>query len=291
MNPPPMSAEPISLLAPAKLNLFLHITGRRADGYHELQTLFQLLDYGDQMQFEGADPGVISLHVSNRGQSSQAAGEPLPMENNLILVAARRLLAEAGGRNPGVRISLQKRIPMGAGLGGGSANAAMTLVALNRLWGLQLEQAQLCAIGLELGADVPLFIAGRSAWAEGIGEQLSPVELGESWYLVACPNCSVATAEIFCDEHLTRNSQAIKMADFLAGSARNDCESVTRKRYPQVDQAIEILSQFAEARMTGTGSSIFARFQDEATARKVLARLPEDLPGFVAKGIDSLPHG
>lgn len=287
-----MSNEPISLLAPAKLNLFLHITGRRADGYHELQTLFQLLDYGDQMQFEKAEPGVISLHLDKAESASPATGiESLPMDNNLIMQAAKRLREVAGSVAVGAKISLQKRIPIGAGLGGGSANAAITLVALNRLWGLKLDKDQLSAIGLELGADVPLFIAGRSAWAEGIGERLRPVELGDTWYLVACPNCSVATAEIFCDEHLTRNSQAIKMHDFLAGRARNDCESVTRKRYPQVDQAIKCLSKFAETRMTGTGSSIFARFKDEASARNVLAKLPEELPGFVAKGIDSLPHG
>lgn len=287
-----MSAEPLSLLAPAKLNLFLHITGRRADGYHELQTLFQLLDYGDQMQFEKADAGVISLHLSQAEAANPAAGiESLPLDDNLVVRAAKRLREAAGNPAVGAKISLQKRIPVGAGLGGGSANAAITLVALNRLWGLSLDKAQLSAIGLELGADVPLFIAGRTAWGEGIGEQLRPVELGDTWYLVACPNCSVATAEIFCDEHLTRNSQAIKMHDFLAGRARNDCESVTRRRYPQVDQAIKCLSEFAETRMTGTGSSIFASFKDEATARDVLAKLPEDLPGFVAKGIDSLPHG
>ncbi|NQV71406.1 MAG: 4-(cytidine 5'-diphospho)-2-C-methyl-D-erythritol kinase [Pseudohongiella sp.] len=287
-----MPAESLSLLAPAKLNLFLHITGRREDGYHQLQTLFQLLDYGDQMKFERAEAGVISFHVN--GAETTAAGAEiasLPMDNNLVMTAARRLLAVAGAQSFGAKISLHKRIPLGAGLGGGSSDAALTLLALNRLWGLQLSEAQLSAIGIELGADVPLFIAGRSAWAEGIGEQLSPVELGDSWYLVACPNCSVSTAEIFCDEHLTRNSQAIKMADFLAGSARNDCESVTRRRYPQVDQAIKCLSQFAETRMTGTGSSIFARFDDEASAQAVLAKLPGNLPGFVAKGIDSLPHG
>ncbi len=286
-----MDSLPQSLkyLAPAKLNLFLHITGRRADGYHQLQTLFQLLDYGDQMQFEPADDGQISLHLQSAANSSIATGiEALPMENNLVMTAANRLAQDYGSSKYGAKISLCKRIPMGAGLGGGSANAAITLVALNQLWGLGLSTDQLCELGIKLGADVPLFIRGRSAWGEGIGERLRPVELGDSWYLVLTPNCSVATSEIFCHEHLTRNSQAIKMADFLAGRVRNDCESVTRKLYPEVDQALEYLAQFAEARMTGTGSSVFARFEDEASAQVGLDKLPANMQGFVAKGIDSL---
>ncbi|PCJ26218.1 MAG: 4-(cytidine 5'-diphospho)-2-C-methyl-D-erythritol kinase [SAR86 cluster bacterium] len=288
-----MAPESITLLAPAKLNLFLHITGRRADGYHELQTLFQLLDYGDKLTFESADAGVLSLHVSTTEMANvnaSAESEAFPLDNNLILVAARKLLEISDNPLLGAKITLKKQIPMGAGLGGGSSDAAITLIALNQLWGLQLDENQLCAIGIKLGADVPVFIRGRSAWAEGIGEQLNPVELGDFWYLVACPQCSVSTREVFCHEQLTRNTQAIKMADFLAGSARNDCESVTRKLYPQVDQAIKCLSQFAETRMTGTGSSIFARFEDEAAARTVLKALPDSLPGFVAKGIDSIVY-
>ncbi len=277
-----MSDLALRLLAPAKLNLFLHITGRRADGYHQLQTLFQLLDYGDLVEFEQSAPGVISLHTDR---------EDLPIDGNLIIEAANRLKAESGNPDAGVRISLHKRIPIGAGLGGGSADAAITLVALNEFWGLQLGVEKLCEIGVTLGADVPVFIRGKSAWGEGIGDLLQPVELDETWYLVTTPDCPVQTAEIFCHEQLTRNSAAIKMADFLAGRARNDCESVTRKLYPEVDQAIEWLAQFTEARMTGTGSSVFGVFPDEESANKILEKLPPYLQGFVARGINSLEHG
>ncbi|MEX0964910.1 MAG: 4-(cytidine 5'-diphospho)-2-C-methyl-D-erythritol kinase [Pseudohongiellaceae bacterium] len=279
-----MTAQTQYYLAPAKLNLFLHITGRRADGYHELQTLFQLLDYGDAMAFEVNSTGILSLHLSY----AEGIEQDVPLDNNLVIRAAELLRAETGNPALGARITLQKRLPSGAGLGGGSSNGAICLTALNRLWALDLSADRLCEIGVKLGADVPVFIRGKSAWAEGIGELLSPVELGESWYLVVSPNCSVATAAIFCDEHLTRNSQAIKMADFLGGTARNDCESVTRKLHPQVDQAFEIVTQFADFRMTGTGSSLFARFETEAAARVVLNKLPATLPGFVARGIDSL---
>lgn len=279
-----MTKQFTQFLAPAKLNLFLHILGRREDGYHELQTVFQLLDFGDQMAFEVSNNGILSLHLS----FSDGVENDTPLDNNLVTKAAALLRLEAGNPLLGASISLNKRLPSGAGLGGGSSNAATCLAALNRLWRLNLSTDKLCEIGVKLGADVPVFIRGKSAWAEGIGEQLSPVELGNSWYLVVSPKCSVSTVEVFCHEHLTRNSQAIKMADFLAGSARNDCESVTRKLHPEVDQAFEILTEFADFRMTGTGSSLFASFESEAAAKKVLNALPENLPGFVAKGIDSL---
>jgi 4-diphosphocytidyl-2-C-methyl-D-erythritol kinase len=279
-----MTKQFTQFLAPAKLNLFLHILGRREDGYHELQTVFQLLDFGDQMAFEVSNNGILSLHLS----FSDGVENDTPLDNNLVTKAAALLRLEAGNPLLGASISLNKRLPSGAGLGGGSSNAATCLAALNRLWRLNLSTDKLCEIGVKLGADVPVFIRGKSAWAEGIGEQLSPVELGNSWYLVVSPKCSVSTVEVFCHEHLTRNSQAIKMADFLAGSARNDCESVTRKLHPEVDQAFEILTKFADFRMTGTGSSLFASFDSEAAAKKVLNALPENLPGFVAKGIDSL---
>lgn len=279
-----MTAQSIQLLAPAKLNLFLHITGRRADGYHQLQTLFQLLQYGDLMEFRPSESGALSLHLSSCNEVSTA----VPLDNNLVLQAAQLLRQRANRPELGASISLSKKIPSGAGLGGGSANAAMSLVALNQLWELNFTDSQLAELGLQLGADVPVFIQGKSAWAEGIGERLMPVELGDSWYLVVTPKCSVSTAAIFCHEHLTRNSQAIKMADFLAGRVRNDCESVTRKLHPEVDQAFEFLSQFAEFKMTGTGASLFARFKNEASAEEVLSKLPDYLPGFVAKGIDSL---
>ena len=279
-----MTKQSTQFLAPAKLNLFLHITGRREDGYHELQTLFQLLDFGDQMAFDVSNDGILSLHLS----FSENVENDTPLDNNLVTRAAALLRLEAGNPQLGASITLNKRLPSGAGLGGGSSNAATCLGALNCLWGLNLSTEKLCEIGVKLGADVPVFICGKSAWAEGIGERLSPVELGDSWYLVVSPKCSVSTSEVFCHEHLTRNSQAIKMADFLAGSARNDCESVTRKLHPEVDRAFEILAQYADFRMSGTGSSLFSSFESEAGARKVLNVLPGNLPGFVAKGIDSL---
>ena len=279
-----MTKQSTQFLAPAKLNLFLHITGRREDGYHELQTLFQLLDFGDRMAFDVSNDGILSLHLS----FSENVENDTPMDNNLVTRAAALLRLEAGNPQLGASITLNKRLPSGAGLGGGSSNAATCLGALNCLWGLNLSTEKLCEIGVKLGADVPVFICGKSAWAEGIGERLSPVELGDSWYLVVSPKCSVSTAEVFCHEHLTRNSQAIKMADFLAGSARNDCESVTRKLHPEVDQAFEILAQYGDFRMSGTGSSLFSSFESEAGAKKVLNMLPGNLTGFVAKGIDSL---
>ena len=279
-----MTKQSTQFLAPAKLNLFLHITGRREDGYHELQTLFQLLDFGDRMAFDVSNDGILSLHLS----FSENVENGTPLDNNLVTRAAALLRLEAGNPQLGASITLNKRLPSGAGLGGGSSNAATCLGALNCLWGLNLSTEKLCEIGVKLGADVPVFICGKSAWAEGIGERLSPVELGDSWYLVVSPKCSVSTAEVFCHEHLTRNSQAIKMADFLAGSARNDCESVTRKLHPEVDRAFEILAQYADFRMSGTGSSLFSSFESEAGAKKVLNMLPGNLTGFVAKGIDSL---
>ena len=279
-----MTRQPTQFLAPAKLNLFLHITGRRKDGYHELQTLFQLLDYGDRMAFDVNNDGILSLHLS----FSENVENDTPLDNNLVTSAATLLRLEAGNPQLGANIFLNKRLPSGAGLGGGSSNAATCLAALNCLWGLNLSTDKLCEIGVKLGADVPVFICGKSAWAEGIGERLSPVKLGDRWYLVVSPKCSVSTAEVFCHEHLTRNSQAIKMADFLAGSTRNDCETVTRKLHPEVDQAFEILAQYADFRMSGTGSSLFSCFESEAEAKKVLTALPGNLPGFVAKGIDSL---
>mgnify|MGYP001255382640 CR=1 FL=1 len=276
-----MTQKTLKLLAPAKLNLFLHITGRRADGYHQLQTLFQLLDYGDQMEFELADAGTISLHTT-------ADSLPMPMDDNLIIQAARRLASQTGGKIAGARITINKQIPIGAGLGGGSSNAAITLLALNRLWQLGLGTELLCDIGLELGADVPVFIRGKSAWAEGIGEQLQSMDIANCWYLVVTPLCSVSTAKIFSHEQLTRNTPTIKMADFLEGWSRNDCEIVTRALYPQVGEAMDWLAKFGDTRMTGTGSSVFASFPDEGAADKVCQQLPSKLRGFVARGINSL---
>ena len=280
-----MQTTPQTWLAPAKLNLFLHITGRRADGYHELQTLFQLLDYGDELRFEPRADEHIHLHCNQAD-----LGGP----DNLVLRAARLLRAQTPDPLPGVDIWLHKRIPAGAGLGGGSSDAATTLVALNQLWQLGLSAVELARLGVTLGADVPVFVAGRTAWAEGIGEKLTPVNLPERWYVVLTPDCQVSTARIFSHEQLTRDSKAIRIAAFLAERSRNDCEALVRNLYPPVDATLEWLAHHAPARMTGTGSSVFAAFDDEAEARAVLKQLPDmpaehtlaGLKGFVARGIN-----
>ncbi|WP_372864698.1 4-(cytidine 5'-diphospho)-2-C-methyl-D-erythritol kinase [Spongiibacter sp.] len=269
----------LTLPCPAKINLFLHITGRRADGYHELQTLFQLLDYGD------------SLKLSRRDDDQLRFLSPLPGvddSDNLILRAAK-LLREYSHASLGADISLDKRLPMGGGIGGGSSDAASTLVGLNHLWQLGLSLDELAALGLQLGADVPVFIHGRTAWAEGIGEKLSPVDTESRWYLVLRPNCEVSTAEIFCDEQLTRNASPIKIAAFLEGATGNSCQNLVRNLYPEVDKALNWLDQFSPARLTGTGSCVFASFDSKSAAEAVLAERPADMSGFVAKGVNLSP--
>ncbi|HBW84639.1 MAG TPA: 4-(cytidine 5'-diphospho)-2-C-methyl-D-erythritol kinase [Gammaproteobacteria bacterium] len=278
--------KPERWFAPAKLNLFLHVIGRRKDGYHQLQTLFQLLDKGDALQFESLSGGELQLEVRNN-----TTGQRLPLENNLVLQAARLLRKHANTPALGARIAIDKHIPICGGLAGGSSDAATTLIALNKCWRLNLSQAELQSIGLRLGADVPLFLEGRSAWAEGIGEQLQPVTLQPRWFLVVTPNCEVSTAEIFGHENLTRNSPAIKMADFLSGGSRNDCEPVTCELYPEVAQALAWLAQFGRAEMTGTGASVFVSFASEAHAQAVLSKVPPRWRGFVARGINSLEPG
>lgn len=277
------AATTITLPAPAKLNLFLHITGRRSDGYHELQTLFQLLDYGDNLRFSLREDGEMRFTCTDAS---------LGGADNLVMQAAR-LLKQNLCCPAGADIHLDKRIPAGAGLGGGSSDAATTLVALNRLWQGNLTRDELADLGLQLGADVPVFVMGRSAWAEGIGEKLEPVILDEQFFVVLTPACHVTTATIFSHQQLTRDSTAIKMCAFLAGQSRNDCEALVRKLYPAVDAALDWLSRFAPARMTGTGSSVFAAFSEEAQARAVLAQLPATISGplagirgFVARGIN-----
>ena len=272
--------------APAKLNLFLHVLGQRNDGYHQLQTMFQLLDEGDTLQFEPLSDGELRFEVR-----SNTTGQRLPLEDNLILQAARLLRTHAGVPALGARISVDKRIPTGGGLGGGSSDAATTLIALNRYWQLNLSQTDLKALGLQLGADVPFFIDGRSAWGEGVGEQLQAVTLPPRWYLVVTPDCTVSTAEIFSHENLTRNSPAITIADFLSGGSRNDCEPVTCELYPEVARALTWLTQFGLARMTGTGASVFASFAAENSANAALSQLPARWQGFVARGLNSLEPG
>jgi 4-diphosphocytidyl-2-C-methyl-D-erythritol kinase len=266
--------------APGKLNLFLHVLGRREDGYHELQTVFQFLDYGDSLAFDIHDvPEIRRQHP--------LAG--IPENDDLSLRAARLLQAETGCRH-GVTIAVEKRLPLGGGLGGGSSDAATTLVALNRLWGTGLDGAALAALGLRLGADVPVFVYGHAAWAEGVGEALQPVDLPEPWYLVVVPPCQVATAEIFAAADLTRNCTPITIRDFLDGAGENICEAVVCRLYPEVAGALDWLRRHQPAaRMSGTGSAVFAAFDQEADACALLSRLPKHLEGFVARGLNVSP--
>ena len=266
----------LTLLSPAKLNLFLHITGRREDGYHDLQTLFQLLDWGDSLRFTANNSGEITLHGMDLD---------IPASENLIYRAAR--LLQRGDR--GVDIAVQKCIPAGAGLGGGSSNAATTLLALNHLWQLNLSQDELQALAATLGADVPVFVGGRTAWAEGIGEVLTPVDLEQRWYVIITPDCHVSTSQIFSHLQLTRNTSPIKMAAFFEGYSRNDCQALVSKLYPAVDESLSWLNRFGEARLTGTGASVFASFGTESEARAALQQLPHQWTGVAARGLNQSP--
>lgn len=267
----------ITLPSPAKLNLFLHINGQRNDGYHQLQTVFQLLDYGDTLSFKPANelslsPGTLAI----------------PFEDNLIIKAARKLQAVTCC-NQGAAISIIKRLPMGGGIGGGSSNAATALLGLNHLWKTGLSLRELADIGLSLGADVPVFVHGHSAWAEGVGEIISPIELPERWYVVIRPDVHISTADIFSQKDLTRNTPIIKVAAFLEGGGRNDCQNLVLKHYPKVREAVDWLNFFSPTMLTGTGSCIFAAFTSETEAKAVYAGRPEHLEGFVAKGVNRSP--
>ncbi len=272
------------LPSPAKLNLFLHIVGRRDDGYHELQTLFQFLDYGDDLSFTltPEEPGV-------------RLAEPVPGvadEDNLIIRAARALLERVGGDLPGVTIGITKRLPMGGGLGGGSSNAATTLLGLNHLWQLGLDVDEVAEIGLSLGADVPVFVRGHAAFGEGVGETLTNANPPEDWFVILKPGCNINTGKIFSEQGLTRNTPRIKIAPAFEGDAsryRNDCEDVVRKLYPEVNQSLEWLSQFGPARLTGTGACIFGRFPRESAAPGLWDCSPFPVTGIVAKGVNSRP--
>lgn len=275
----------MKLLSPAKLNLMLHITGRRADGYHQLQTLFQLLDYGDTLEFEVNHSGTITLAPALPG---------VPDSANLIVRAAQLLQqSHAPAAKLGAHIKLHKTMPMGGGVGGGSSNAATTLLALNALWGCNLELNQLAAMGLQLGADVPVFVKGRSAWAEGVGERLQAIDIPDTWYLVVKPDCAVSTAEIFSHKQLTRDTAPITIAAVFEQGNRNDCEPVVRALYPQVDAALTWLNGHSvnrpPARLTGTGACVFASFPDQQSAQQILHHLPSGLQGFVAKGVNCSP--
>ena len=266
--------------APAKLNLMLHVVGRRPDGYHELQTVFQLIDLRDAIDIAVREDGLISRPSGPAGVS----------EDQDLVVRAARALKEATGTRLGARISVIKKIPLGGGLGGGSSDAATTLVALNQMWKTGLNSAQLAAIGAKLGADVPVFVAGRSAWAEGIGEKLTPVQLGkDSWYLVIFPGVLVPTASVFQAPELTRNSPPTTMRGFLETGGRNDCEAVVRTRFPAVAEALDWLARHAPSRLTGTGSCVFAKFSRAADAERVAARVPDSWRAFVARGLSESP--
>ena len=266
--------QTLTLPAPAKLNLWLHIIGRRADGYHELETVFQFLDHGDELSFAVRDDGVIRLHTEI---------EAVPHDSNLIVRAARKL-QEQSGTTLGADIWLSKVLPMGGGIGGGSSDAATTLLALTHLWQLDWSEDRLATLGLSLGADVPVFVRGHAAFAQGVGEQLTPVDPEEPWYVVLVPQVSVSTVEIFSHPQLTRDSLPLKMRPVPEGNSRNDCQPVVEQSYPEVRNALNSLGKFTEARLTGTGSCVFGAFPSKAEADKVLALLSATQTGFVAKG-------
>jgi 4-diphosphocytidyl-2-C-methyl-D-erythritol kinase len=265
--------------SPAKLNLCLHIVGRRDDGYHLLQTAIQFIDLCDELRFYERPDGVIQ----------RVAGPASIPEDNDLSIRAARLLARESGIRTGVGIELLKRVPSQAGLGGGSSDAATVLVALNRLWGLDLEIERLSALGLKLGADVPVFVRGHAAWVEGVGELLQPADYPESWYIVVKPQAFVSTVEIFQAAELTRNSPITTIRAFLAGGGRNDCTSTVRRRYPEIAEALDWLQVYGEARLTGTGACVFAAMPDEKRARAVKAQLPAQWSGFVVRGVNRSP--
>jgi len=251
--------------APAKLNLMLHITGRRADAYHELQTVFQFLDLCDELQFE----------ITSNGQINRVEGPSMINPEDDLVIRSARALQQESGTAQGVNICIRKHIPVGAGLGGGSSDAATTLHALNRLWRLDLDVDRLADIGLNLGADVPVFVHGFAAFAEGVGERLQPVSIDESWYLLITPDVHVSTAEIFSDPDLTRDCPAIKICDLSTAGWNNVCVPVVIRRYPEVDKVLKLLGGFAKARMSGTGASVFAQFAGEQQAEQVLTQLKQ----------------
>ncbi len=274
-----------TLPSPAKLNLCLHIVGRRPDGYHELQTLFQFLDYGDDITFRPAEEDDHDIHL-------EPSIPGVADEENLILRAARLLAGTQNQKLPGVILSVDKRLPMGGGLGGGSSNAATVLLGLNHYWQLGMTLDQLAELGLQLGADVPVFVRGHAAWGEGVGERLTPANPPENWFLVLKPACDINTGKIFSEQGLTRNTPRIKIAPAFEGDAsryRNDCEDVVRKLYPEVNQGLKWLSQFGPARLTGTGACIFGRFPTESAARIIWESKPSGITGFVAQGVNISP--
>lgn len=284
----------LALPAPAKLNLFLHVTGRRADGYHDLQTAYTLIDLADLLDFERRSDGAIVREGDLTG----------PVDDDLALRAAHAL-KQTSRTSYGATIGVSKRIPAGSGLGGGSSDAATTLIALNRLWDLHLPRSELSAIGLQLGADVPFFLHGRNAFGEGVGEQLTTIELPPTYFAIVWPQIHVSTRDIFNDAGLTRNSKAMKIANFssvasesgefatgnlvLPSSLVNDLEPVARRRYPIIDEAVRRLERFGAARMTGSGSAVFLATESRQQAHSALAGLPQEWRSWVAQGLNEHP--
>jgi 4-diphosphocytidyl-2-C-methyl-D-erythritol kinase len=265
--------------APAKLNLFLHVTGRRADGYHDLQTVFQLIDLVDDIHIRVRADTVIERPSGPDGVAAEAD----------LVVRAARALQLASGTHLGATLNVTKRIPMGGGLGGGSSDAATVLVALNKIWNCGFNENDLAAIGVNLGADVPVFVRGRSAWAEGRGEHLTPVDLPQRWFALVHPQVQVPTAAVFQAPELTRNSPPITMGGFLQSGGRNDFEPVVRMRYPEVAQALDWLGHLAPARLTGTGSCIFASCASLNEAQDIVTRVPAPWRAMVARGMNVSP--
>jgi 4-diphosphocytidyl-2-C-methyl-D-erythritol kinase len=265
--------------APAKLNLFLHVVGRRPDGYHLLQSAFRLIERCDWLRFTPRTDAEVR----------RARALPGIAEDEDLAVRAALLLQAEGGSNRGVDIDIEKNIPVGGGLGGGSSDCATTLAVLNRLWELDLPREKLAAMALTLGADVPFFLFGGNAFAEGIGERLTPLVLPQAWYVVLVPPVAVATHSIFSAPELTRNSKTLKISGFSAGFGRNDLEPVVCRRHAEVAAHLEWLRQFGDARMSGSGACVFVEFAAEREARAVLSRMPAEMRGFAVRGLDRHP--
>lgn len=265
--------------APAKLNLFLHITGQRADGYHLLQTVFQLLDYGDTVSIQPRQDGLIK-------RNSAISGVP---EQSDITIRAAKLLQQATGCKLGAEISVEKRIPLGGGLGGGSSDAATVLLALNRLWKLDLPRPMLMSLALKLGADVPVFVFGQNAWAEGIGERLQAIALEPAYYVVLTPPVNIPTARIFASQELTRNTNPQTMAAFFKGFGHNDLQPLVCQMYPQVATCLDWLKQFGDARMSGSGASVFVEAESIKTAQSIVNQKPAGIGGFAASSLNRHP--
>lgn len=265
--------------APAKLNLFLHVVGRRPDGYHDLQTLFQIVDLCDRIAIDVRDDTKIERPEGAQG---------VPPEDDLTVRAACALQKATGVRR-GATLRVRKRIPLGGGLGGGSSDGATVLLALNELWGTDLSVDELAALGLELGADVPLFVRGNTAWGESRGERLTPVELPDTWYVIVHPGIAISTRQVFAAPELTRNSPVITMRAFRESGGRNDCEPVVRAAFPEVGETLDWLARLAPARLTGTGACVFAAFDRAIDAERVAARVPDRWRSFVARGLARSP--